>query len=361
MHRNLVTGLLAVGLFAAFILATRPVAAGNAAPLGYTPTFTAPPPVENSILKWLWYGRLADYGNVYRQPARDSEWVRNVGDGYIFASLVSRHQRPDGEWFQINYNEYMHEDDVTLAKVSTFHGFVVNRQPERPFGWMVADRIRPSAEPAGEPNPAFPRLSRYTFFEIYDAALDEKGLVWYNIGGGRWVQQIHLSLIDISPRPEQVPADAFWVEIDLYEQTLAAYEGDRMVYATLISSGLNKWPTNEGLFQVWSRFERTKMSGAEGQIDYYLVEDVPHVMYFDKEIGLHGAYWHDRFGYKHSHGCVNMPPLDSEWVFNWSADAPDALWVWVHTSDPVETLAEHQAPAQTAPARERISPELVIH
>jgi lipoprotein-anchoring transpeptidase ErfK/SrfK len=59
-------------------------------------------------------------------------------------------------------------------------------------------------------------------------------------------------------------------------------------------------------------------------------------MYFDRvnEIALHGAYWHDRFGYKHSHGCVNMPPLDAEWVYYWSADGPNDLWVWVHTSEP---------------------------
>jgi hypothetical protein len=29
-----------------------------------------------------------------------------------------------------------------------------------------------------------------------------------------------------------------------------------------------------------------------------------------------------------------MPPRDAEWVFNWSAGAPNDLWVWVHTSDP---------------------------
>ena len=132
----------------------------------------------------------------------------------------------------------------------------------------------------------------------------------------------------------------FWTEVDLYEQTFAAYEGDQMVYATLISSGLNRWPTREGLFQVWDRWYERKMSGAEGQVDYYYLEDIPYIMYFDElmGIGLHGTYWHDRFGYKHSHGCVNMPIKDAEWTFNWSAEAPNDLWVWVHTSDPMTHL-----------------------
>lgn len=63
-------------------------------------------------------------------------------------------------------------------------------------------------------------------------------------------------------------------------------------------------------------------------------------MYFDmyNGIALHGTYWHDRFGYKQSHGCVNMTILDAEWTFNWSAKAPNDLWVWVHTSNPLTQL-----------------------
>ena len=116
-----------------------------------------------------------------------------------------------------------------------------------------------------------------------------------------------------------------------------------MVFASLVSSGLNRWPTNEGLFQVWDRWTETKMSGAEGKIDYYFIEDVPHTMYFDYDIALHGAFWHDRFGYKHSHGCVNMPPLAAEWVFNWSQHDEKALWVWVHTSDPMHYFNKFNA------------------
>jgi lipoprotein-anchoring transpeptidase ErfK/SrfK len=43
-------------------------------------------------------------------------------------------------------------------------------------------------------------------------------------------------------------------------------------------------------------------------------------MYFDESISLHGTYWHDDFGYRHSHGCVNMTIMDAQWVFTWTAD-----------------------------------------
>ncbi len=84
------------------------------------------------------------------------------------------------------------------------------------------------------------------------------------------------------------------------------------------------------------------MSGGDsGQDFYYYLEDVPYIMYFDElnSIGLHGTYWHDSFGYKHSRGCVNMTILDAEWTYRWSEKAPNDLWVWVHTSNPVDHLA----------------------
>jgi hypothetical protein len=57
-------------------------------------------------------------------------------------------------------------------------------------------------------------------------------------------------------------------------------------------------------------------------------------MYFDGSIGLHGAYWHNRLGFRASRGCVNLAPKDAEWVVNWSARRPNTLSVWVHTSNP---------------------------
>jgi len=146
--------------------------------------------------------------------------------------------------------------------------------------------------------------------------------------------------VDPSPRPEGVGEEEFWVEVDLYEQVMAAYEGDRMVYAGIVATGIPPFDTNEGLFQVWAREEETHMYGGELD-DYYYLQDVPHTQFFDEEIALHGAYWHNDFGAFRSHGCVNMPPRDAEWVFYWSKNAPNTLWVYVHESEPDHLLARY--------------------
>lgn len=296
---------------------------------------------DDTLFGRRWYGRLADNANVYAEPGRSAPIVRNVGDGYLFATINSWADNEAGEtWYNINYGEYVHSDDIKLATPSDFRGVAINSQPQRPFGWVVVRDVFPSTEPDGEPDESLEKLARYTFVEIHDVVMGEEDWLWYDVGNGRWLKQTNFSIVDVDLRPAEVGEDEYWVEVDLYEQTFAAYEGDQMVYATLISSGLTSWPTYEGLYQVWDRWEEHKMSGAEGKVDYYFLEDIPYIMYFDElnEIALHGTYWHDRFGYKHSHGCVNMTIQDAEWTFNWSDEAPNDLWVWTHTSDPLTHL-----------------------
>ncbi|MBL8134517.1 MAG: L,D-transpeptidase, partial [Anaerolineae bacterium] len=126
--------------------------------------------------------------------------------------------------------------------------------------------------------------------------------------------------------------------VDLYEQTLVAYEGDTPVYATVVSTGLPPNETNEGLFNVWASLPLDRMSGATGAPDAYAVESVPWVMYFDGGISLHGTYWHDLFGYRQSHGCVNLTISDARWLYGWVHDGDfngmgeADVQVYVHSS-----------------------------
>lgn len=109
------------------------------------------------------------------------------------------------------------------------------------------------------------------------------------------------------------------IYIDLSKQTLYAYQGTKLVFKTLISSG--KWgKTPAGNFNIWHKARATRMSGGSGA-DYYDLPNVPYVMYFYHDFGLHGAYWHNNFGHTMSHGCVNMRSVDAKTLFDW-ADAP---------------------------------------
>ncbi|MBI4089187.1 MAG: L,D-transpeptidase [Candidatus Levybacteria bacterium] len=109
------------------------------------------------------------------------------------------------------------------------------------------------------------------------------------------------------------------IYVDLSTQTLYAYEGSNKFMQVLISSG--KWGrTPVGNYNIWTKLRSTRMSGGQGA-DYYDLPNVPWVMYFYNDFGLHGAYWHNNFGYPMSHGCVNMRPVDAHKLFDW-VDGP---------------------------------------
>ena len=269
------------------------------------------------------YRRLLSPAVIYDAP--NGNPIRTWDAGYNFVTVISS----EGDWVQINYGEWVEAESIDWADVSEFAGAEIHNTLKRPFAWMLAEAY-PSSYPGGEQNRDAEMIDRYTMMNIYGVEFVD-GWEWYLVGPDQWVQQIRVAKVQPTPRPEGVGPDDFWVAVDLYEQTAVAYEGDRMVFATLISSGLPQWDTNLGLFNIYERYAATKMSGAEGQVDFYFIEEVPYVMYYDGEISLHGTYWHDRFGYRQSHGCVNLSIMDAWWIYQWTEAQPEA-WVYVFSS-----------------------------
>ncbi len=129
-----------------------------------------------------------------------------------------------------------------------------------------------------------------------------------------------------SLRPTGVGPDDRWIDVNLTNQTLVAYEGDMPIFNSLISSGLWNTPTVVGQFRTVMKYESQDMNGYLLGYDYYL-EDVPYVMYFFEDYAIHGTYWHNNFGTPMSHGCVNMNPADAGWLYNW---APVGTTVYIH-------------------------------
>jgi lipoprotein-anchoring transpeptidase ErfK/SrfK len=106
---------------------------------------------------------------------------------------------------------------------------------------------------------------------------------------------------------------ARWIDVNLSEQRVYAYEGDVIVNSFIVSTGTARTPTVTGKFKIWIKLKSTTMSGP----GYYLT-NVPYAMYFYKGYGLHGTYWHNNFGTPMSHGCVNLTTADAGWLYNWA-------------------------------------------
>jgi lipoprotein-anchoring transpeptidase ErfK/SrfK len=114
--------------------------------------------------------------------------------------------------------------------------------------------------------------------------------------------------------------DDKWIEVDLTNQKLRAWEGNKLVYEFPVSTGKKQWGTDTppGVYRIWYKTRYTLMQGGSGSTYYYL-PNVPCTQFFYKGFGLHGTYWHNNFGHPMSHGCVNMKTEDACTIFPWTS------------------------------------------
>jgi len=126
------------------------------------------------------------------------------------------------------------------------------------------------------------------------------------------------------------------IEVSIADQLLRAYEGDTLVLETFVSTGVSPNDTETGRFRVRYKVLSEDMRGAtdtQGNVVWvvgdggkeppgsipYGVPDVPNVMYVNLDAeALHGAYWHNNFGQRMSHGCINLPLLVAEFLYGWA-------------------------------------------
>jgi len=117
------------------------------------------------------------------------------------------------------------------------------------------------------------------------------------------------------PQPNYVSTGGErWIDVNLSQQMVYAYEGNTVVNSFLVSTGTWQYPTVTGKYHIYVRYRYTDMTGP----GYYL-PNVPYTMYFYQGYALHGTYWHHNFGTPMSHGCVNLSIPDSEWMYNFAS------------------------------------------
>lgn len=105
-------------------------------------------------------------------------------------------------------------------------------------------------------------------------------------------------------------------EINLSTQRAYLFENDKVVQSWAVSTGLPGTPTPTGNFTVFAHTAMQDMGCYEGAP--YCTEDVPWITWFAPNIGFHGTYWHNNFGNRMSHGCVNLPIDLAKYVYDWS-------------------------------------------
>lgn len=170
------------------------------------------------------------------------------------------------------------------------------------------------------------------WYKIYDE-------IEYNY----YVPAYHLRPIpdeEVTPISPDVKPEDKHIEVSLQWQRLTAFENDKAVFETKISSGVptGKNPpegtnTPEGRWHIFSKMPSKHMGDGNltSDLKAYELTGVPWTSFFvESGVAFHGTYWHDNFGVPMSHGCVNMRSNDAKWLFRWTTPvwSPDDDMFW---------------------------------
>ena len=133
---------------------------------------------------------------------------------------------------------------------------------------------------------------------------------------------------DVAPISPDVDPNEKKVEVSLDYQTLSCFEGNTEVYFCRISSGIkydaqtgqisDKLATPVGNLLTHWKIVSLNMTAGTFQSGYS-TPAVPWTTVISGDgISIHGAFWHNGFGEKRSHGCINVTPEDAKWIFRWT-------------------------------------------
>ncbi|HSO31654.1 MAG TPA: L,D-transpeptidase [Labilithrix sp.] len=168
-------------------------------------------------------------------------------------------------------------------------------------------------------------ISRHSVLRLTGESVTINGATYDETDDGWWMKASEGVKTNPGAAPKDLKADEKWVDVNVKTQTLVAYEGDRPVFATAVSTGLEDRSDKEkdhhtptGTWRIREKHIAATMDGDVASDGPYSIEDVPWIMYFNGSYALHGAFWHNQFGRTKSHGCVNLAPLDAKALFAWT-------------------------------------------
>jgi hypothetical protein len=176
------------------------------------------------------------------------------------------------------------------------------------------------------------RLAYHEPLLLVGSAMERRGTTFYRVVSPElgWVDASDIRRWIPMSAPEDVEPDELWLDIELDQQTLTIMRGNDPQFVTLVSTGTWKDPTPPGLFRIGTKEAYGDMRSRATEDDSYHVEAVPWVQYFHNRYALHGAYWHNRFGLRTSHGCVNLSPKDALRVFASTTPRLPPGWIMIY-------------------------------
>ena len=285
--------------------------------------------VEEGVLVPMWASvdDLRAHAEPERQLAR--------GDTIALADVTEQFEG-NGYYVTVDAKVVPMAGTKLVEKYSEWQGIALT-DVKLPFGWVTPQKAALFDAPKGKKVGDVERRARLEILE--EASVGNAR--WLRVGDAQWIKSGDMNEVRQTTRPAGTGVHAQWFDVDLGEQVVVAYSNDTPVYATITSSGREPNHTPLGNYPVWGKATAITMKSQEYDDVPYYVNKVPWVMFFQAHNALHGAYWHDRFGVKKSHGCVNLAPKDARAIFDWLEPALPAGWTSVRYYDLTQAPVVH--------------------
>ncbi|MFH2102919.1 MAG: L,D-transpeptidase [Chloroflexota bacterium] len=279
---------------------------------------------EDSVLPWLSevFTENMDYNRI------NQRWVETP-EGYIYSSYVQQCRNeintplealPEGKpgfWAEVTVPYVDIVLDNPPARSPGLRYLVDSGLPTRLYYSQVMwiDQVRP-----GE---------RGVLYRV-----NEDAGHGYGYGDVFWAEGAAfrpLTEAEVAPINPDVDPGAKKVVINLNYQTLSCFENEREVYFCRVSTGSVANSTPLGEFPIWRKAIAMHMAAGTVDAGY----DTPGVgwttLFVGTGVAIHATYWHNQYGEKRSHGCVNCKPEDAKWIFRWTTpavtlDNSDVTW-----------------------------------
>lgn len=248
--------------------------------------------------------------------------------GYIYSSVVQPTRNlpntpitelPNGQGFwaevTVPYVELAHEGQIASPWLNDHIAY--NFPPRLYYGQVVwIDQIRT--------NNGFPEYR-------WNEDANGRGYGYGAYGEFFWADGAGLKVLtdaDIAPITPDFDPNEKTISVNLDYQTLSCMEGTNEVFFCRISSGKKfdpvsgevsaEYATPAGTLMTHWKIISKNMTAGSAQAGYS-TPAVPWCTFISGEgIAIHGAFWHNAFGERRSHGCINVSPEDAKWIFRWT-------------------------------------------
>lgn len=267
------------------------------------------------------------------RPANVPAVVKEFLNAGFYVTIAGEAVKSERRFLRTLRGTFARKYQLEQREGSQFQGIVLRGEEDLPVHWIVRETpMQRRSEPGSDTlikleEKKLTRRARYPFKRKVTIGTTR----YYEDADGDLMPEYAVGQSYKLRRPPGVGAEERWVHVDLSEQTLVAYIGDRPVFTTLVSTGKEPGMTPVGVHRLQSKHIATSMRDQPVEEDAYSIEDVPWTQYFHNNVALHGAFWHGGFGLVRSHGCVNLAPADARWLFGFTEPHLPGAW---HSMNP---------------------------